>query len=1303
MNKLKRLILIICILTSIQLSELRADHFMGGQLTYETIDLDTLRGIYQVTLRLERPCSASNTFNLDYLIKVLEYDSKRTPGYNLSIYAAKLFDSSYIFYPCTPTTATCASAGGQVIEVKYYRAQIVVQNTNKECIVYFDEKSYRTYSDNLMTYDDPMLLYTSFIPKYSNTQISMTETKRHFPLKDKLTQVGYTINDLEGDSLSFRTSLPFKSLSYNASGANLNYTITKCQAVPGLNDTKPLFIHETSLNSSLNSIQFTPSREQSSWLTLVKSEFRKINLGVKDTWICISKSNADRLFTVYHINSQFNLNKITSNHSAVKINGNQITICNNGTTNAAQFHFPIETGIQANKFKVFLGSNDVSLQFTANRKTGTGGIDTIELLFNYTHIGMEDLIANLRFDFELCHTANGIGFDKSFHVPFHVFNYKVFLLDTILSCTSNLSIPTLLNKPLTVNWGTYSQSTKSISINNPKDTWIIAQLSSPNVNCPSKDSIYINQGSIFSITTVGNMPSCKGYSDASAKAIATGPNGPFSFRWSNSSTLDSIASIPAGQHIVEVSDKDNCKQQDTLIIAETQGIEAHWVVDSQITCYGGNNGRGHIQVTSSLKPSQYNWTTVIAIDSFLNNLSSGNYLGSYRYTNLTSKVCDQPFSFFVPQPDSIYLHIVKTDNTCFGETKGKVAVLPVGGYGDFLFYFNNVETSIGYKENLGNGAVNIYVKDFKNCQSSVQSIVINSPTKLKYNIVANNPSCAQVTNGILNINHPEGGVSPYMFSFSQGDYDYSMTFSNLGVGTYNIKMRDANDCIFSQNFTLNPSYTLLAKPELLEDSKCPKSNSGKIHLDILNGASPYKIYYKSDSAEIVNTIFLMDSLAKGNYSIRIVDNNKCSWISQYQIAEPDSIKLNSTVKHESCFGKNDGEISAQIINGGTAPYSSLRWYNKNNSLLANSINLNPGNYFLRFKDIKNCDYEYKFQIIGKPELKANLVVENPILCHGYNTGRIKSNTIGGTAPYTYSWRNFENQTTNELSNLLAQTYYLDLKDADNCIVRDSILISQPNPIRLESLKIKNTDCPNTAHGAMTIQCLNSSGSTSWLQYKLKNKSEYTTSNTFSNLLKDTYTIVVKDSFGCEKEFSGEIKTEKTLTVQMPSSLSFELGEEKTLVPSISYGENTSQSDIKGYEWNPKYSLSCTDCLNPKYTASKSETYSIDVNYGNSCKATASGYFTVSKAEDLFIPNSFSPNGDEKNDVWFVYGKNIIGCDIQVYNRVGEIVFSSADIQKGWDGTYQGKKETTNSYKYQIKVTYADRSQRFYEGSLNLFR
>jgi gliding motility-associated-like protein len=1300
-KKSLHLILVIFIST-VQLSELQADHFMGGQLSYETIDLDTVRGVYKVVLKVERPCNSFNTFHKEYAIKVLEYSAKRSPGYSLSVYSAKIFDSSYIYYPCTSPTATCANSGGQVIEIRYYKVNIVVPNSKKECLVYFDEYSNRTYSDNLVTDDDPMVLYTSFIPCYTNTQVNLDESKRHFPLKNQWTNMGYTISDAENDSISFRTSLPFKALNYTIASQNLTYTLVKSQVKLGLNDNRPFNINESAITVTPNSVQFTPSEVQSSWLTLVKSEFRKINIGAKDTWICISKSNQDRLVSVFNISSQFQLHQISSSSSAVKISAQQITICNNGQSNPIKFHFPIEPSIKSNKLKVFLGSTEITNQFSASRKVNAL-MDTLILDFNYVHNGLLDLSTHLRFEFELCHTNSGIGFDKTIQVPFYVFNYKVFDRDTILSCTQPFSIPTLLNKGLTTNWGNYISSSRSISFTNPKDSWIKVQLTQPNPHCPSRDSIYLNHGSIFTISTLGYSPSCKGYTDAAAKVMVTGTNGPYTYRWTNNSTLDSIGSVAAGIHIIEVSDKDNCKLKDTIVIAETQGIEAQWVMDSQITCYGGSDGKGHIKVTSSLKPNNYLWTNVIAVDSFLNHLSAGNYYGIYKYINHAGNACDQNFNFIIPQPDSMYMKIISTDNTCFGEAKGKIAVIASGGHGDYKYYFDNVESTVGFISNLANGNVNIYVKDGKGCTTSNTVSSINSPTRLKYTMIAENPSCAEVTNGKLMINHPTGGVLPYLYSFSGGNYSFITDFISLGLGTYNIKMRDANDCILSQNFTLNPQYILSANLDLLENSRCPKSNSGKIHLDMANGASPYNAYINSDSTLASPASIKWNNLPKGSYNIKVIDSNKCSYVTQFKISEPDSLRFTSAIIHETCFGSNNGQINIQNIFGGTAPYSSQRWYNASNALIPYAQNLMGGWYTLRFEDSKNCNYEYSFYVIPKPAFIVNLEIAEPITCHGYINGKIKSKVMGGKSPLNYVWQLSPVQTGVELSNLEAGNYKLEVKDADQCVAIDSINLPQPNPIKLESLKLKDQDCPNLINGALTISCLNSDGSGTNLQYKLKNLTEYTSLNSFTNLNKGNYTILVKDEKGCEKEFNGELKINKEIQLELPTVINFELGEEKEIAPKIKYGLNTILADIKGYNWTPKTSLSCSDCMSTKYTGTKSETYSIEINYGEGCVVKESVFFDVAMPEDLYIPNSFSPNGDDKNDVWYVYGKNIISIDIKVINRVGEIVFSSYDINKGWDGTYQGKKESINAYKYLISVTYAGRSQRFYEGIVNLFR
>jgi gliding motility-associated-like protein len=71
---------------------------------------------------------------------------------------------------------------------------------------------------------------------------------------------------------------------------------------------------------------------------------------------------------------------------------------------------------------------------------------------------------------------------------------------------------------------------------------------------------------------------------------------------------------------------------------------------------------------------------------------------------------------------------------------------------------------------------------------------------------------------------------------------------------------------------------------------------------------------------------------------------------------------------------------------------------------------------------------------------------------------------------------------------------------------------------------------------------------------------------------------------------------------------------------------------------------------------------------------------------LYIPSAFTPNGDGLNDSFGVKGEGIKSINLQIYNRIGELVFESDDMQNFWDGTYKGKKITsTDVYVYQVKA------------------
>jgi gliding motility-associated-like protein len=71
---------------------------------------------------------------------------------------------------------------------------------------------------------------------------------------------------------------------------------------------------------------------------------------------------------------------------------------------------------------------------------------------------------------------------------------------------------------------------------------------------------------------------------------------------------------------------------------------------------------------------------------------------------------------------------------------------------------------------------------------------------------------------------------------------------------------------------------------------------------------------------------------------------------------------------------------------------------------------------------------------------------------------------------------------------------------------------------------------------------------------------------------------------------------------------------------------------------------------------------------------------------LYIPSAFTPNGDGLNDSFGAKSENIERFKMQIYNRWGELMFESDDIEQWWDGTFRGEKiKTTEVFVYQVKA------------------
>lgn len=107
--------------------------------------------------------------------------------------------------------------------------------------------------------------------------------------------------------------------------------------------------------------------------------------------------------------------------------------------------------------------------------------------------------------------------------------------------------------------------------------------------------------------------------------------------------------------------------------------------------------------------------------------------------------------------------------------------------------------------------------------------------------------------------------------------------------------------------------------------------------------------------------------------------------------------------------------------------------------------------------------------------------------------------------------------------------------------------------------------------------------------------------------------------------------------------------------------------------------------------------------GNSGIWSMSNETVVTPTMTLYVPNTFTPNGDGLNDTFGVYGQSVREFSMQVFDRWGEKVFESADPNQTWDGTYHGQMSPQGTYVYKIYAQGPDGRKSAKNGVVNLIQ
>jgi gliding motility-associated-like protein len=431
-----------------------------------------------------------------------------------------------------------------------------------------------------------------------------------------------------------------------------------------------------------------------------------------------------------------------------------------------------------------------------------------------------------------------------------------------------------------------------------------------------------------------------------------------------------------------------------------------------------------------------------------------------------------------------------------------------------------------------------------------------------------------------------------------------------------------------------------------------------------------------------NTSGLKDAVhifsSPGNYNVSFTSAGPC--MSTFTFTKTVSVLGSSfgSVSNVTCKGGNNG--SATILpNFGNSGYTYTWSPEGGNASTASS--LTAGSYSVTITDAIGC-VNTNTITITEPDGNSGPSSQTVTACIGDQVQLIY-NSPNVNEPMTYLWSPGSYTTPSiYISPSVTSTYSLNITVSGPCarleqkfyntIVVPRPVLSYANNVNkgCSPLCVNFSDLSTTETGSITKfeWYFNNNVSSDFANPKICFNSP--------GIYKGSHAVT--NSFGC-KTFSNNVITIEVLpspTAQFTAN-NFHVTE---LNSHISFS-NTSSTDAVFWEWNFG-GMSSSVNKNPEYNFNAVGNYPVLLTVKNTegCINTAEHLVEVLPEFTFFVPNSFTPNNDNLNDIFTPKGMgwDITSYKMEIYDRWGEKLFSTIDHSNGWDGKIKGNEVIENS-------------------------
>lgn len=628
--------------------------------------------------------------------------------------------------------------------------------------------------------------------------------------------------------------------------------------------------------------------------------------------------------------------------------------------------------------------------------------------------------------------------------------------------------------------------------------------------CKNTSTKIVSQPDPITISFVPTHVSCFSESDGSVNTMVSGGTSPYTYSWNvgGIKTAD-ITGLKIGTYILTVTDNAGCKSSKAVTITQPALLTAVATAVDE-ACNYLDNGSVSVTPYGGTLPYKYVWQPTGDTAALVTGLPAG----TYSVTVTDSKGCTATASATVNEPQPLNIAFDdQRDVSCFNGIDGAVRAVPSGGTPNYSYLWSPGNLTSDAIFNITAGTYTVTITDKNNCQAT-NTVTINQPALPVSVNASSTPAVCYGGNTGTATAVAAGGTGPYTYSWMPGNKT-GAAITNIVAGTYTVVTEDSKGCTSSTTVVVNEPQQIMITMTAIE-AACFNAN-GKAHATVSGGIAPYTYQWSPTGGTADSAL----GLFSGPYTILVKDAHGCPATASVNVNDKGIPKPTIfAVVNVKCYGDSTGAASVSVT-GGSGTYT-YQW-SPFGGTGTTAVHLTAGSYTVTVKDSAGCQsLATTSPDVTQPPQIIPTVTTTAVNCFNGSNGTATVTAMGGVPGYTYTWLP-QGSTGNTISNLSAITYTVQVKDANNCIVKKDYTVSQPTSLYL-TLSKKGVSCFGGSDGAV-----NSLASGGTPPYSYKWMPGNISGQKISNLPVGTYTVTVTDFKGCTLS--------SAITIDQPIALS----------------------------------------------------------------------------------------------------------------------------------------------------------------------